>query len=152
MVFWSFFHIHPFPIFFKVQIFQSPGFSRSRVQGPGPGFRSSRKKQPFVIFLGKHLCWSLFLIKLQASSLKKFQYSQENPCIGVLFHWKETPTQVLFNKYGEIFKTSFFYQTPLFADSQHLLFLHDSPAIRSIILHFAPLRNEMIFCFFRRAL
>ena len=27
--------------FFRVQVFQGTGFSGSRVQGPGPGFRSS---------------------------------------------------------------------------------------------------------------
>ena len=44
------------------------------------------------------------------------------------------------------------YRTPPFADSHNSLFLHDSPAIRSVILHFAPLRKELVFCFFRRAL
>ena len=55
-------------------------------------------------------------------------------------------------KYGKIFKTSLFDGIPPFAVSQHSLFLHNSPVIRSVILHFAPLRKELLFCFFRRAL
>ena len=41
----------------------------------------------FAIFTGKHLCWSLFLIKLQAFRL---------------------PTQVSFCEYCEIFKNTYF--------------------------------------------
>ena len=41
-------------IFFRVQVFQSPGdsgfrFSRVWAQDPGPGFRSSHKKEIFFI-------------------------------------------------------------------------------------------------------
>ena len=43
----------------------------------------------FAILPGKHLCWSLFLRKLQ-----------------------ETPTQVFSCEYWEIFKNSFFYRKP----------------------------------------
>ena len=48
----------------------------------------------FAVFTEKHLCWSLFLIKLQA-------FRQ--------FYQKETPTQVLSCEYCEIFKSSFFF-------------------------------------------
>ena len=44
----------------------------------------------FANFIEKHLCWSLFLIKLQAFSLN--------------FFWKETPTQVLPWEVCETFK------------------------------------------------
>ena len=53
----------------------------------------------FAIFTGKHLCRSLFFIKLQALQL----------------YQKETPTQVFFCEYCEIFKNSFFYRTALMA-------------------------------------
>ena len=42
--------------FFRVQVFQGPGFSgsRSRVQGPGPGFRSSQNITGETFFLKNH--------------------------------------------------------------------------------------------------
>ena len=46
----------------------------------------------FAIFTGKHLCWSLFLIKQQACNFIK----------------KETPTQVFSCEHYENFKNSFF--------------------------------------------
>ena len=54
----------------------------------------------FAIFTGKHLYWSLFLIKLQACNFVK-----------------KTPTQVFSCPYCEIFRTSFFYRTPPVAAS-----------------------------------
>ena len=54
-----------------------------------------------AIFTGKHLCWNLFLIKMQAwrSLLVK----------------KKTPTQVFPFEYCKIFKTTFFYRIPTMA-------------------------------------
>ena len=49
----------------------------------------------FAIFTGKHLYWSLFLIKLQASKQR---------------YLKKNPTQVLFFEYWEILKNTFFLQ------------------------------------------
>ena len=46
----------------------------------------------FAIFKGKHLCWSLFLIKLQ----------------GLQLYLKDTPTQVFSCEYCEIFKKTYF--------------------------------------------
>ena len=57
----------------------------------------------FVSFTGKHLRWSLFLIKLQSFR-----------CATLL---KETPRQVLFCEIGEIFKNILFYRIPLVAAS-----------------------------------
>ena len=48
----------------------------------------------FTIFTGKHLCWSLFLITLQAFRLETLL--------------KGTPTQVFSCEYCEIFKNSYF--------------------------------------------
>ena len=50
----------------------------------------------FAIFIGKHLCWSLFLIKLQA-----WRYHR---CLI------DALTQVLTYEYCEIFKNSFFME------------------------------------------
>ena len=50
----------------------------------------------FVIFTGKHLCWILFLIKLQAFRL-----------VTLL---KRDPTQVLSYEYCEIFKSTYFQE------------------------------------------
>ena len=50
----------------------------------------------FAIFTGKHLYWSLFLIKLEDWRL--------------VFLLKETPTQVFFYEYCKIFKDSFFME------------------------------------------
>ena len=47
----------------------------------------------FTIFTGKHLCRSLFFIKLQA---------------GLQLYYKETPTQVFSCEYFEIFKNTYF--------------------------------------------
>ena len=46
----------------------------------------NKRKQSFAKFTEKHLCWSLFLIKSQASVLKKFQYSQKNTVLESLFN------------------------------------------------------------------
>ena len=54
--------------------------------------KKSQNSQNFASFTGKHLYWSLFLIKLQA--------------------WG-TPTQVFSWKICEIFKNIYFYRTPL---------------------------------------
>ena len=68
-------------------------FSPKRQQVPN--HRSCRSRMFFKIGVlkDKHLCWSLFLIKLQ-------------------FFKKETPTQVISCKYCKIFRNSFFYRTP----------------------------------------
>ena len=50
----------------------------------------------FAIFTGKHLCWSLFLIKLQTSGLQLYQ--------------KEIPTQVFSCEICELFKNTYFEQ------------------------------------------
>ena len=83
------------------------------------------------------------MIKLNKVTFKQAEAAVHNihrkiPVLESLFN-KETPIQVLSCKYGKMFKTSFFYRTHPFADSQHSIFLHDSPAICSVILHFAPL-------------
>ena len=57
----------------------------------------------FVIFTGKHLCWSLFLITFRSE--------------GLQLYLKETPTQVFFCEYCEIFKNSYFHRTPRVAAS-----------------------------------
>ena len=53
----------------------------------------------FTNFIEKHLCWSLFLINLQAWGLQIYQ--------------KKTPTQVLSIETCESFKNTFSYRTPL---------------------------------------
>ena len=50
----------------------------------------------FAIFTGKHLCWGLFLIKLQAFRLATFSKRDSNT--------------VVFCGYFEIFKNSFFIE------------------------------------------
>ena len=55
----------------------------------------------FVNLTGKHLCWSLFLIKLQA--------------FGPATLLKRAPTQVLFYEICKIFKNTFFYRTPFYS-------------------------------------
>ena len=52
-----------------------------------------KRLQIWLSFTGKHLCWSLFLIKLQQLQLQLYQ--------------KETSIQVFFS---EIFKNTFFYR------------------------------------------
>ena len=51
----------------------------------------------FAIFKGKHLCWSLFLIKQAYNVIKK-----------------KTPPQMLSCEYSKNFKSSFFYRTAFF--------------------------------------
>ena len=69
-------------------------------------FRSSRSQiffkisvpKNFANFTGKRLCWSVFLIHLQALGLQLYQ--------------KETPTQVFSCEICETFKSIYFYRTP----------------------------------------
>ena len=58
----------------------------------------------FTMFTGKHLCWSLCLVKLQSSGLPLYQ--------------KKTPVQVFSSKYCKIIKNRFFYKTLLVAFSK----------------------------------
>ena len=57
----------------------------------------------FTIFTGKHLCWSLFLIKLQV--------------LRPVTHLKETPTPVFSCKCSKIFKNTQFEEHLRTADS-----------------------------------
>ena len=57
----------------------------------------------FAVFTGKHMCLSLFLIKLQA--------------FGPATILNETPKQVFSCEYCEIVKNSFVYRTPPVATS-----------------------------------
>ena len=57
----------------------------------------------FTKFIRKHLCQSLFLIKLQAQACNLIK--------------KETPALVFSCKFCEISKNNFFYRTPLVAAS-----------------------------------
>ena len=50
-------------------------------QSPDVFYKKAFLKK-FAIFTEKHLCWSFFLIKLQALIL---QYLQENICVAVSF-------------------------------------------------------------------
>ena len=68
-------------------------FSPKRQQGPNHRCCRSRMFLKIGALKDKHLCWSLFLIKLQ-------------------FFKKETPVQVFSCKYCKIFRNSFFYRTP----------------------------------------
>ena len=78
--------------------------------------RCSMKKgvlKKFTKFTWKHLCWSLFLIKLQTSGLQLYNFTK-----------KETLTQVLSCEFRGIFKNSCFYRTPpvaAFEDRQNFL-------------------------------
>ena len=122
-------------------------------------FLLNKQKQPFAIFIEKHLRWSLFLRKSQASVLKKFQYSQKNTCVGFSFN-KVTDLKVcncikkrlqyrcFAINMAKFLIPAFFieYLRSLILNTHS--FLHDSPAIRSVILHFAPLRKELVFASF----
>ena len=77
-------------------------------------YRSTRLKLFFkidflknlAIFTGKHLCWSLFLIKYRSEGVQQLYY-------------KETQIQVFSCEYSEIFKNRFFYRTLLMAASNN---------------------------------
>ena len=69
----------------------------------------------FAIFTikGKHLCWSLFLIKLQTFKPTTFL--------------KETPTQVFLCEYCNIFMNRFFYRTyPVAICNQHQKYINQN--------------------------
>ena len=65
-----------------------------------------------TIFTEKHLCWSLFLIKLQTWRPTTLS--------------KKTLTQVFSCEYCETFQNSFFYRTPLMAASGFLTNLSEN--------------------------
>ena len=58
--------------------------------------RGIRKKK--VFFTGKHLCWSLFLMKLQSK--------------GQQLYYKDTPTQMFSCEICETLKKTYFEQHP----------------------------------------
>ena len=60
--------------------------------------------ESFEIFTGKHLCWSLFLIKLHA----------QKGCNFI----KKRPQHMFSCEYCEIFKNSFFYRASPVAASE----------------------------------
>ena len=70
----------------------------------------------FSKFTGKHLCWSPFLIKLQAFR-------------PVFFLKKETPAQVLSYEFCEIFKNAYF--------TEHL---------RKIVIFYCEFPIRAVFC------
>ena len=61
----------------------------------------------FANFTGKHLCWSIFIIKLQAFNLQVFK--------------KETPAQVLSCEVCETFKNNYFEEYLQMAASEGVL-------------------------------
>ena len=90
----------------------------------------------FAIFTGKHLCWSLFLMKLQAW----------RPAILL----KRDPTQVFYYEYLEIFKNTFsekHMQTAAFAYvifyAKFQIFLHFPNALYSSFLVDRLLLNSL---------
>ena len=88
----------------------------------------------FANFTGKHLCWSLFLVKFLTNFIKDTP-TQEFSCeiwknfkntfstehLQWLLLSKETPTQVFACEICEIFKNFFFYRTPPVAASEWTL-------------------------------
>ena len=79
----------------------------------------------FANFAGKHLCWSLFLIKFLTNFTKdtptqvfscEFWKKFKSPISTEHLQWllvsKETPTQVFACEICEILKNTFFYRAP----------------------------------------
>ena len=84
-------------------------------------WRCSTKKdvlKNFAIFTKMHLCWSLFIIKLQAFRT------------AILL--KETPTQMFFCKYLEILKNIFFTEYLWWLILNFLLESHNRKSFRYI--------------------
>ena len=61
-------------------------------------FSEIRSIKNFAIFIEKHLCWGLFLIKFQAFRPAKFLKRDSNTGVSC--------------GYCELFKNSFFYRKP----------------------------------------
>ena len=79
----------------------------------------------FAIFTGEHLCWSLFLIKLQACNFikKRPQYR----CF---------PVNIV-----KFLRTTFFYRTPPVATSKGRMFLKLSNTFNLVTKNHITLRN-----------
>ena len=88
----------------------------------------------FANFAGKHLCWSLFLVKFLNNFIKgsptqvffceiwkKFKNTFSTEHLKWLLLSKETPAQVFTCEICEIFKNIFFYRTPPVAASEWTL-------------------------------
>ena len=85
----------------------------------------------FAIFTGKHLCCSLFLIKLQSS--------------GLQLYCKETRIQVFSIEYSRILKNSFFNKTSLVAVSETgRKSLDDNKLIMNNYLRYEQQRTKLI--------
>ena len=80
----------------------------------------------FALFTGKHLCWSLFLIHLQAFRPATFLERGSSMCFPVNI---ATPTQVFSCAYCEIFKNSFFIKHLWWL----LLFISMAPIISVLV-------------------
>ena len=78
----------------------------------------------FSKFIGKHLCWSLFLNKITGW--------------GLHFIKKETPTQVLSCEFCEIFKNTFFHWTPPVVASDKRTFI-----LQSFIQHLRAIASVL---------
>ena len=85
----------------------------------------------FANFTGKHLCWSLFLIKVLTNFIKNspiqvfscemwknFKNTFSTEHLQWLLLSKETPRQVFTCEICKIFKNTFFYRIPPVAPSE----------------------------------
>ena len=85
----------------------------------------------FANFTGKHLCWSVLLIKFLTNSIKDtptqvvsceiwkiFKNTSSTEHLQWLLLSKETPTQVFAWEIWEFFKNNFFYRLPPVAASE----------------------------------
>ena len=91
----------------------------------------------FAIFIGKHLCWVLFL----------------NSCLEVLqLYWKETAVQVLSLKFAKFLRTPFFYRTlPVAASVRFLFFTKHFVRLQTGMKSFLPQlhfqkQSPKVFC------
>ena len=89
-------------------------------QEPPEMFYKKSVFQNFAIFTGKHLCWSLFLIKLQVCFIKK------------------TPAQVIFCEYCEILKKIYFEKNLWMAVSGH---------IPLAVVTFSSIFSRRLYCY-----
>ena len=80
----------------------------------------------FTNFTGKHQCWSLFLIKLQA------------------YYEKEVPTEVLSCEISELFKNTFYKTTPLLAAFEQTKEISVVGIFRSFSISLPWLSNIML--------
>ena len=98
-------------------VFNRHLFYRIKLQTPKTKGTKIGVLKNFAIFTGKHLCWSLFLIKLQAFRAKGLKASFRTPLVAAYASYFVPSVQHVFQTMNNTL--SFFYKQRFFSTQLH---------------------------------